>query len=324
MRAVRSIALATAFALSAACGASNEAEGESGEAAFSAPSVIPARKDARFSDSHLYTPDFHLFQDSSRLADLRNRDEVSMICGPTALAHAMRWQRLHRPEGVFPTLSMESDLDRNGRRNSFDLIRHFVEACGTTMTNGTRTGDLGRCAQAYYRHSRFREPITFMVAPNASTVFPEATLPRTMRAAGAGALDHTPTFGDIRKYLEAGYSVVMSFGWYHRSESGPRRLVREGGHFVNVYGYNFDRSRPDRMQLKIVNPAVDYTKERKPGKLAFDMAEMKPIASGGYAAPDDVKSELRDIEGESTPFFGLEENVVAGVERLLVFLPEER
>lgn len=206
-----------------------------------------------------HDPGFALFQNSPRLADLfKPGEDFSALCGVTALAHAMLYQRRFR-RPAFPTLKGTGDRDGNGREDGYDLVRYFKHACHTSLETGTWDHWIARCARGYYSASGFPQPPVLQIA--------QRFLPREKQLLdlpGLRTLERDPTWEDLKAAVDRDAGILLGLVWWNQDAQG--RWREKGGHFVSVYGYS-ERPGPRgtvKRHLFIFDPWVNYRGRTNP------------------------------------------------------------
>jgi hypothetical protein len=229
-------------------------------------------------ESTHYAPGIDLYAVGATLTDLYGRNG-NQLCGPMAITNGMNY--LKQSAG-FAKLATVGDLDGDGTANSYaDQIRYFFAACGTDPNDGTRYQQLEGCMRAYVEASGYNA-FVYMIGPHAVHA-PAGTSLETMRAA--------LTVDSLRYYVSNRVMLVIGLGWYDY-QAATNTYTRTGGHFVDVYGYDYDREwGADRIQLDIVNNWVDYRDRAR--DQVFDSVRMSRLPDDGTIYPDTTRFELK-------------------------------
>lgn len=234
-----------------------------------------------FDESYNFAPPEILSGIESELSDLVGKNG-SQLCAPVALAHVFEFLRFHRG-AVFSGLGAIADVDGDGETDTpLDRVRYFYHACDTDKHIGTRYRSVVDCMREYISHSNYQS-WAFMVGPHA--IEAPAGYPLT-------SVQHVLRIQDLRYYVSRQAAVIMGVGWY-RYNPRSKKYERTGGHFINVYGYNHNKSwGEDQIQLISVNSWVDY-RDRPPGN-NFDRIRMRKIQvpQGPESIPQDTAFEL--------------------------------
>lgn len=223
----------------------------------------------------------------------------SQLCAPIALAHGFQILKNLRAR-LNPGPAAIPDLDGDGFPDTAkDRIRHFFTDCETDKRSGTRYHAVVACMQRYLNHSATAR----MVGPHAADA-----------ARDARGLRSPLRLSDIREPLRKKALVLMGIGWYRRNPA-TGVYEREGGHFVNLYGYDYDRNSGDEMMtLIVVNSWVDY-RNRAPER-AYDRVQIRRIERGQR---DFVPREIAyELTGEGFQFA----DIKAFAEDIFVALPD--
>lgn len=169
---------------------------------------------------------FSVDQNHSALSDWFDEEEVSQLCGPTAIANMVIYQKMW---GEKPAKGL---LLPNPYRNSYvHQVKTFASLCGTNRETGTKTQDMVTCLKTFYRESGYPEADVKLVH---------------------GGVD------EIREYLKQDYGLILNLERFKLTPDN-RNWEWVEGHFVNVIGYDWDRTfGNDHIVLKVVDPRHDY------------------------------------------------------------------
>ena len=254
------ILLFLVFSLGACAKANSESSSPTATAASVRPSnsiidltiaaPIEPKTDAEvFDESVIFSPNFAVNQNDPALSDLFTSAGVSNLCFPTSLAEVLIYlYGYHSP--AYSNLRL-AGLSQN--RNGIDpnaLVRQLAGACRTDRTNGTDSLDAIRCAVQVLSESGYGIGNTQLISP----FNVDATLPIVHRDV---------TIQDIRNSLKAGIPLLLEAGWFV-FEPNSRTWQRNNGHYVSVFGYDYDASwGENQIQLKVINPETNYVSTRK-------------------------------------------------------------
>ncbi|MBC7420252.1 MAG: hypothetical protein H7328_05940 [Bdellovibrio sp.] len=224
----------------------------------------------------------------------------SELCAPIAMTHGFTYLRY---AAGFKQLAPVLDLDNDGVSDSYqDKIRYFFQTCQTDKQGGTRYSMALACMKAYIQTSGYK-PYSYMVGPHSVEAQPGLPLQTTQ---------HVLNITDFRTYVGNKLMVVMGLGWYEFN-SVSNTYSRVGGHFVNIYGYDYNHAWGEQqMILKVVNSWIDYS-GRAPASM-FDNVAMTHVPSDGTTYPSEVAFELKGV--------GFQFSQRAFVEDLFVALPQ--
>ncbi|MBS1959689.1 MAG: C39 family peptidase [Bdellovibrionales bacterium] len=175
------------------------------------------------------TPPFALNQRASALSDLFERygqGNSSELCANTSIANAMIYLREYRKPAI--PLKVPYDQNGGGRTSRYDLIRYFVDLCGSSKSDGTYWSDTGLCVETYFIHSHLKNPNLKIISRG-----------NTGNGGGydlkADRQTRAITMQDIRNAIDQKYPVLTSIGWYVLGKD--KKWKRAGGHMVVIYGY---------------------------------------------------------------------------------------
>jgi len=232
----------------------------------------------QFDESLNFQPQLNLYNEASQLSDLFGT-RGSQLCAPVSLTHGFTYLRY--PLG-FSKLLPVGDLDNDGHSDSYrDKMRYFFNTCNTDKEIGTYYSQAIRCMKDYVQASGYK-PYVYMIGPH-SPEAPEGYPIETNR--------HVLSVNDLRAYVGNRLMVVMGIGWYtYNAATGV--YTREGGHFFNVYGYDYNQAwDQERIVLKVVNSWSNYS-DRHPSEY-FDNVTMTKLPNDGTTYPQETAYELR-------------------------------
>lgn len=230
-----------------------------------------------FDEQVNYQPGFSLWNDAAQLTDLYGT-HGSQLCAPIAITHGMQYLRSN---AGFRSLASVKDVDGDGTADTYkDRIRYFFGTCGTDREIGTHYHEAQACMASYIQQSGYK-PWVYIVGPHAINA-PAGTPLQTMQ--------HVLTINDVRNYVKQKTMVLMGVGWYNYNPT-TRTYTRIGGHFFNVYGYNYDNAWGEsQIQLQAVNSLQNYT-GRLPG-LMYDTLQMTAVPNDGTTYPAEARFVL--------------------------------
>ncbi|MFL5784562.1 MAG: hypothetical protein ACJ76H_08145 [Bacteriovoracaceae bacterium] len=243
-----------------------------------------------YDESVNYQPGLDLYSEAGALTDLYGA-HGSQLCAPNALTHMFYYLKYaHEPK--FSNLMSAPDMDNDGTANTFrDQIRYFFNLCSTDRETGTLYQTALECMKTYVVNSGYT-PWAWMIGAHSQD----------------GNNTQTTVSPDVlRYYLANKIGVVMMIGWYKPNANGGHD--RTGGHFFNVYGYDYSAAwGSETIVLKVVNSWVNYAGRDR--SQMFDNITMKKLTTG----IDHVEYEL---SGPGLEFDGYK----ALVDDILVVLP---
>ena len=203
-----------------------------------------------FDESVIFSPNFASNQNDLALSDLFGQGSVSNLCFPTTLAEALiNLFAYHSPK--FGNLKL---ADLSSDQKSIvpnDLVRQLATLCKTDANNGTDSRDAIACVTSVLTQSGYGLGTTQLISPfNVASTSPPI-------------LSRDVTISDIRNALQAGSPVLLEAAWFQFDPS-TRSWVRHSGHYIGVYGYDYNRSwGENQIQLKIINPETVYSSNRQ-------------------------------------------------------------
>jgi hypothetical protein len=179
----------------------------------------------------------------------------------------------------FHSLSPVKDLDSNRAPDTFkDRIRYFYGKCGTDKERGTHYHQTQTCMADYVRQSGYK-PWVYIVGPHAINSPPSVPL---------SYMRHALMANDVRNYVKQRLMVIMAVGWYE-FDPATKTYKRIGGHFFNVYGYNWEKAWGDsKLELVAVNSLQNYAASSAP----FDLVQMTAVPADGTTYPSETKYVL--------------------------------
>lgn len=221
-----------------------------------------------FDESVSFAPNFAIDQKAPALSDLFGTDG-SMLCFPTSLAEALIYlEAYHQPKVALPLPGLSADkssIDPNA------LVRALATACHTDLQTGTAPVDGLQCLLDLQKQAGVSAGATTLIDPFKAV----PNLPLQTRDV---------TVSDLRAALTAGHPVILEVGWF-KLDPATQTLVRHGGHYVGVYGYNYNKSwGEEQIQLKVINPLSDYGTKREAFWNTITMARISRHAGITYPA----------------------------------------
>jgi hypothetical protein len=234
------------------------------------PEEWPPLEDSKTYDESIRHPSvFSINQNNRRLEGLFSSKGRSELCGPVALANVLIYQKLWSEHPV-------TDLQLPAADENFvEVVRPLAKMCKTDADKGTGSNDLRNCWAEFYAKSGYPNTNSVQVIKNVS-------------------LD------DVRNFVSRDDGVILQIGWY-RWNAKTHSWEREGGHFVSLVGFDYDREAGDaKIQLRILNPQIDYMK--RPEAQRYDLVDMKKIEfKSGVQYPE---GSTYQIEGPGFRFAG--------------------
>jgi hypothetical protein len=201
-----------------------------------------------FDESVIFAPNFAVNQNDPALSDLFNNG-VSNLCFPTALTEALiDLYGYHTPQ--FNGLQL-AGLSGDGRTITPNaLIRELAANCKTDRANGTDSLDAIQCVVSLLSQSGYGLGGTQLISPFNN----DKSLPIVSREV---------KISDIRAALKAGSPVILEAAWFAYDPTS-KTWTRDSGHYISVYGYDYDRSwGENQIQVKVINPETDYGSSRQ-------------------------------------------------------------
>jgi hypothetical protein len=227
---------------------------------------------ASFDESINFQPGLNLYNEAAQLTDLFGA-QGSELCAPIAITHGFTYLKYIAGFGQLATVP---DIDHDGTADSYrDKIRYFFGTCQTDRNDGTHYQQAIDCMKQYVVASGYN-PYVYMVGAHANTSPPGVPL-QTMQ--------HVANVTDVRTYVGNRLMVLMGVGWYS-FDAATQSWTRQGGHFFNVYGYDYTNALGEaQINLKVVNSWIDYS--NRPAAQMFDtvtMTRIQPQAGVTYPA----------------------------------------
>ncbi len=202
-----------------------------------------------FDESVVFAPNFAINQNDPALSDLFSANGVSNLCFPTALAQNLIYLQAYGKTQL-SGLRLAGQSADSKSINPNELVRQLSTLCHTNPANGTDSLDALNCTLSMLSQSGLATGNTQLISPfNHDT-----TLPIISRAV---------TIKDIRDALKTGTPVLLEAAWF---SFDPRTQTwsRQGGHYVGVYGYDYDKWWGENLiQLKVINPETRYDSSRQ-------------------------------------------------------------
>lgn len=260
--------------------------------------------DEVYDESVNFQPGLNLYNEAAQLTDLFGT-KGSQLCAPNSITHAVTYLKYARNPG-FPNLKTVPDMDSDGTAGSYkDMIRYFFQVCETDREVGTYYHQAIGCMKNYVAESGYNS-FTFMIGPHSKEAPAGYRIEDVRRAV---------TTNDLRYYLAYQYPVIMGIGWYTFNTT-TQTYERNGGHFFNIYGYDYNASFGDnKMILKVVNSWINYTGRERVNM--FDDVTMTRVTGLPTYYPESVVFEL---EGPGFTF----NQTKALVEDLFIMIPVEQ
>lgn len=224
--------------------------------------LLEADTETVFDETLNFQPGLNLYNEAQTLTDLFGT-KGSQLCAPISITHGMTYLRY--PAG-FSRLRSVGDVDQDGVLDSYrDKIRHFFAVCNTDREIGTRYRQTVACMREYIVESGYKAWV-YMIGPHAVEA-PEGS--------PLESVQHVLQVDDVRATVGRGFLVLMGIGWY-KWDAASETWVREGGHFFNLYGYDWMQAwGNDKMRLHVVNSWVNY--DGRATTAMFDTISMTKI-----------------------------------------------
>ncbi len=253
----------------------------------------------RFEEGLNFHPGINLYDIAGGLTDLFGSNG-SQLCAPVAITHGFAYLK---SLAAYTGLNAVPDLDSDGRTDTYaDRIRYFFDICNTNREEGTRYHAAIGCMRRYIENSGYPS-YAYIFGPHSPEAPPGEPIESTR---------HVLSVDDIRAAVGNQLMVLMGVGWF-RYDAASQTYVREGGHFFNLYGYDYNAGwGQERIRLKTVNSWSSYA-GRAPED-SFDNVEMTRLPQDGTGYPAETAYEL------SGPGFNFDSHR-ALVEDIFVALP---
>ncbi len=254
-----------------------------------------------FDESINFQPGLNLYNEAAELTDLFGT-KGSQLCAPNSITHAVTFLRYARNPN-FPNLMSVPDMDQDGTADTYkDKIRYFFKVCNTDREVGTYYSQAIACMKNYVAQSGYTS-FSFMIGPHSQEAPTGYRIEDVRR---------TVAISDLRYYLANQVPVIMGIGWY-TFNSTTQKYERNGGHFFNLYGYDYNAVfGENKMILKVVNSWINYTGRERINM--FDDVVMTRVTGLPTYYPDQVVFEL---EGPGFTF----NQTKALVEDLFIMFP---
>lgn len=225
-----------------------------------------------------FQPGLNLYQEEARLTDLIGQNG-NQLCAPVAITHGFTYLKY---QAGFSRLAPLPDMDEDGVADTYgDKIRYFFRSCQTDRNTGTAYRKAIACMKDYVLKSGY-SAYAYLVGPHSIEAPPGQPIQATQ---------HVLRMKDFRLFLSKRLLVLMAVGWYSYNPT-TQRYIRESGHIVNVYGYDYSPAWGEQqMTLKVVNSWMNY--DNRPRHRMYDEVAMKPLPRDGTVYPGDVALELR-------------------------------
>lgn len=243
-----------------------------------------------------FQPGLNLYNES-QLTDLFGTNG-NQLCAPISVTHAFSFLKYYRNPN-FSTLMDMPDMDYDGVANSYkDQIRYFFNVCNTDKEEGTRIWSFVDCMRSYITSSKMT-PWAYIIGAHPKDAPAGYDISQVRRSV---------TTVDVRTYAQAQLGIIMSIGWYVYNTQ-TKTYERKGGHYFNVYGYDYNNSwGENKIVLKVVNNWINYTGRDR--SRMYDNVELSKF----YGGPENVTWEANGPGFTTTGYKALVENI-------LVFLP---
>lgn len=230
-----------------------------------------------FDESINFQPGLNLYQVAGQLTDLYGT-KGSQLCAPIAVTHGFTYLKY---PAQYNQLAAIPDMDNDGNADTYyDKIRYFFEKCNTDKEEGTRYRQATSCIKNYISDSGYNA-YAYMIGPHTIEAPPGVPLETIQKVLSVH---------DIRSYVGHRLMVIMGIGWYMH-DAATNSWVRQGGHFFNIYGYEYSNAWGDnQINLNVVNNWVDYS-AREP-KDMFDSISMTKLPDDGTNYPQETAYQL--------------------------------
>jgi hypothetical protein len=212
-------------------------------------SAQPTTDAPLFDESVIFAPNFAVSQKDPSLSDLFTEAGASNLCFPTAFTEDLIYlANYHQPS--FPNLPLMGWSADGKSIDSNQVIRQMAAYCHTSIT-GTLETDAVACAFNYAHQSTYGMGATQIITPFTQ---PKQNMPVTQRQV---------TIQDIRNSLRNGDPILLDVAWFTYNAQ-TKQWTRSSGHFITVFGYDWNRSwGENQILVKVVNPASTYNPDRK-------------------------------------------------------------
>jgi hypothetical protein len=216
---------------------------------LTAPASQEPQTDAEiFDESVIFSPNFAINQNDPALSSLFGTGGVSNLCFPTSLAEVLvDLYGYHEPK--FDRLALNGLSTNHESIDPNALVSQLAAACKTDPNNGTQLTDGLNCIDSLFSQAGYGLGNTELISAFAtSNVLPIET--------------RVPTIEDFRTALKAGNPLILEVAWFAYDPTN-KSWNRQGGHYVSIYGYDYDLSWGESMiQLKAINPETAYLTNR--------------------------------------------------------------
>lgn len=217
-----------------------------------------------YDDAINFQPNLNLYGDASSLTDLIGT-RGSQLCAPVSITHGFQYLR---DTVGFKSLPGDPAKDR---------IRQLYAKCGTDKERGTRYHQTQSCLRESLKEAGYK-PWVYIVGPHAINA-PDGIALSSMR--------HPLTMIDVKNYVKQRLMVIMAVGWYDL-DPGTKTYKRIGGHFFNVYGYNWNQEWADsKIELIAVNSLQPYA-----NGAPYDTVQMTELPDDGTLYPSETKFSI--------------------------------
>jgi hypothetical protein len=207
----------------------------------------PATDAEVFDESVIFAPNFGVNQNDPALSDLFSKAGLSNLCFPTTLAEDLIFLKgFSNPK--FASLQLAGTSQDGKTVDPNALIRQLAKDCKTNAETGTFDFDGLNCALALAGNAQLISPF------DQSPAGLNPPLPIETRQV---------KIEDIRNTLKRGVPAILEVAWF-KFDAPTRTWIRDSGHYVGVYGYDYDNSwGENQIQLKIINPEMNYGTSRQ-------------------------------------------------------------
>lgn len=226
-----------------------------------------------YDESINFHPSLNLYQVAAQLTDLYGT-QGSQLCAPIAITHGFTYLKY---PAQYTQLKEIPDVDGDGTTDTYyDKIRYFFQQCQTDKEIGTRYRQAIGCMKNYILESGYNA-YAYIIGPHTIEAPPGVPLE---------TIQKTLNVHDIRSYVGHRLMVIMGIGWYTH-DAATNTWTRQGGHFFNVYGYNYSNAwGENQIILNVVNNWVDYS-EREPQQM-YDTIHMTKLPDDGMNYPPET------------------------------------
>jgi hypothetical protein len=198
-------------------------------------------------ESILHDPKIQTNQDDPENEATLARGQSNVLCFQSVLAGRIVYDRSTRKDAfdrlVLPPGVAENQIDSNA------FVKYFSSSCksdatGVALQNGIK------CIRKYFVDSGYgSSEWSYIISPNAVEAPPGSSLDE---------FRHDPTPTDFRTYVKLNYGMILAVGMY-TYDFKLNTWSRVGGHYVGVYGYDYDEAKGDNaITLHVSDPTRNY------------------------------------------------------------------